>query len=114
MVQTKGIGLGHCVSSAGIKVDLSKIEIISKLLVLKTQKYVRSFLGHGGCYRRFTENFTKIASPLFKLLTIDNEFFWSIPCQISFETLKENLSVAPVLRAPNLSLPFHISTEPQT
>jgi hypothetical protein len=48
---TEGIVLGHCVSSARIKVDLTKIEVISKLPVPKTQKYVRSFLGHVGYYR---------------------------------------------------------------
>jgi hypothetical protein len=111
MLQTEGIVLGHCVSSAGIKVDPTKIEVISNLPVPKTQKDVRSFLGHVGYYRRFIENFTKIASPLFKLLTKDNEFFWNIPCQTAFETLKEKLYVAPVLRGPNWSLPFHISTD---
>jgi hypothetical protein len=60
MLQTEGIVLGHCVSSAGIKVDPTKIEVISNLPVPKTQKYVRSFLGHVGYYRRFIENFTKL------------------------------------------------------
>ena len=31
-------------------------------------------------------------------------------CQHYFETLKEKLSVAPILRGPNWALPFHIST----
>jgi hypothetical protein len=75
MLQTEGIVLGHCVSSAGIKVDPKKIEVISKLPVPKNQKDVRSFLGHAGYYRRFIENFTQITSPLFKLLTKDNDFF---------------------------------------
>jgi hypothetical protein len=59
----------------------------------------------------FIENFTKIASPLFKLLTKDSEFFWNILCQTSFETLKEKISIALVLRGPNWSLPFHISID---
>jgi hypothetical protein len=48
---------------------------------------------------------------LFKLLTKYSEFVWNIPSQNTLETLKEKLSIAPVLRGPNWSLPFHISTD---
>ena len=68
MLLTQGIVLGHHVSSHGIKVELAKIEVIVGLPFPKTQKEVRSFLGHVGYYRNFIENFTKIAAPLFKLL----------------------------------------------
>ena len=74
------------------------------------KKDVRSFLGFTGYYRRFIENFTKLASPLFKLLTKDCKFNWNPDCQLEFETLKEKLSDAPILRGPNWKLPFHIST----
>ena len=75
------------------------------------QKYVRSFLGFTGYYRRFIENFTKIASPLFKLLTKDCEFNWDSECQFAFETLKRRISEAPILKGPNWKLPFHISMD---
>ena len=42
---TKGIVLGHIVSSKGIKVDKSKIELISNLPTPKMVKDIRSFLG---------------------------------------------------------------------
>ena len=61
----EGIVLGHHVSSQGIKVDPVKIEVIFCLRYPKTQKEVRSFLGHAGYYHRFIENFTKIAEPMF-------------------------------------------------
>ena len=73
MLLTEGIVLGHHVSSQGIKVDPAKIEVIVGLPSPKTQKEVRSFLGHAGYYRCFIENFTKIAAPMFKLLTKDSE-----------------------------------------
>ena len=60
--------------------------------------------------RRFIENFSKIALPLFKLLTKYVEFQWTNHCQNAFQLLKEKLSFAPILREPNWSLPFHIST----
>ena len=88
--------------------DPAKIEIISQIKVPRSKKEVISFLGHVGYYRRFIQNFTNLAAPIFKLLTKDAEFCWNEQCQISFEILKTKLSSAPVLRGPNGSLPFHI------
>jgi len=89
MMFTEGIVLGHHISRDGIKVDKYKFEVISKLSIPNFQKDVRSFLGFTGYYRIFIEDFTKIASPLFKLLTKDCEFNWNSDCQLAFETLKE-------------------------
>jgi hypothetical protein len=93
--------LGHHISPIGIRVDPAKIEVILKLPVPATQKDVHSFLGHVGYYRRFIENFTKIASPYFQLLSKFVEFCWTTQCQVAFEALKEKLSVAPVPWGPN-------------
>ena len=111
MMSTEGIILGHHISGDGIKVDASKIEVISKLSVLVCQRDVGSFLGFTGYYRIFKKNFTKIASPLFKLLTKDFEFNWNFDCQKAFETLKEKISQAPIVRGQNWSLHFHISND---
>jgi len=50
MVQTKGNVLGHHVSLEGIQVDPEKIEVISCIPILSSQKEVRSFLGNAGYY----------------------------------------------------------------
>jgi hypothetical protein len=110
MLLTKGVVLGHHVSSERIKVDPAKIEVIIRLPPPKTRKEVRSFLRHAGYYRRFIENFTKIVAPMFGLLIKDVDFVWTEHCQTAFETLKAKLSVAPIIRGPNWNLPFHIST----
>ena len=41
MIFTEGIGLGHHISGDGIKVDKSKVEVISKLTIPNCQKDVR-------------------------------------------------------------------------
>ena len=50
---TNDIVLGHIVSSKGVEVDKSKMELIANLPTPKFVKDVRSFLGHAGFYRRF-------------------------------------------------------------
>lgn len=80
MLFTKGVVLSHIISQDGIEVDPAKIEVISNLSIPQSQKYVRSLLGHANYYKCFIENFTKIAAPLFRLLSKDVEFTWNGQC----------------------------------
>ena len=50
---TEGLVLGHHISVTGIKVEHAKIEVITNLPPPRSQKDVRSFLGHAGYYKRF-------------------------------------------------------------
>jgi hypothetical protein len=59
MMMSEGIVLGHFISSQGIQVDPSKIQVIKNLPTPKTQTEVRSFLGHAGYYRRFIKKIPK-------------------------------------------------------
>lgn len=110
MLFKKGVVLGHIISQAKIEVVPAKIEVISNLPIPRPPKEVRSFLGHVGYCRRFIEKFTKIVTPLFKLLMKDVEFKWDCHCHSTFETIKLNFLATPVLRGPNWSIHFHIST----
>lgn len=111
MMLTKGIVFGHHVSSVGIRVDPTKIEVIVELVTPNSQKDVISFMGHASYYKRFIENFTKVVSPLFKVLAKDVVFYWNEDCQHDFESLNKKLCSTPILRGPNLALPFHISSD---
>jgi hypothetical protein len=102
--------LRHYIFADGIRVDLEKIELILNLPTPHTQTEVRSFLGASGYYHRFMENFARTASPL-HALTSNAEFQWSDKCDVAFAGLKKLISTAPVLRAPNWKIPFHISTD---
>jgi len=98
---TNGIVLGHIVSSIGIEVDKSKIELIANLPKLKSVEDVRSFLGHAGFYRRFIKDFNIISKPLSNLLTKNNIFEWTEYCEEAFVKLKNLLTSAPIIQPPD-------------
>ena len=64
--------------------DLAKIEVILTFPIPTKSKDVRSFLGHARYYRRFIKDFSKIASPLYKLITKEAEFSWISECNEAF------------------------------
>ncbi|PHT24517.1 hypothetical protein CQW23_35765 [Capsicum baccatum] len=61
-----------------------------------------------GFYRRFIKDFSKIASPLCKLLEKDEKFDFNKDCLKAFECLKGKLIEAPIMVAPDWSLPFEV------
>ncbi|KAJ0916254.1 putative nucleotidyltransferase, Ribonuclease H [Helianthus annuus] len=92
--------LGHVVSERGIQVDPAKVEAVMNWQETKTPTEIRSFLGLAGYYRRFIENFSRIAAPLTSLTKKKEKFIWGPKQQESFEILKQKLSNAPVLTLP--------------
>nr|GFB11097.1 reverse transcriptase domain-containing protein [Tanacetum cinerariifolium] len=104
----EGVVLGHKISKKGIEVDKAKIEVISKLPHPTTVKGIRSFLGHAGFYRRFIKDFSKISRPMTHLLEKNSPFIFSNECIQAFRTLKDKLTEAPILIAPNWDQPFEL------
>ncbi|GKF15843.1 reverse transcriptase domain-containing protein, partial [Tanacetum coccineum] len=98
----------HFMVKKGIEVDRAKVEVIAKLSHPTTVKGVRSFLGHAGFYRRFIQDFSKIARPMTHLLEKETPFVFSEECIDSFNTLKRKLTEAPILIAPDWDLPFEL------
>ncbi|GJR10728.1 reverse transcriptase domain-containing protein [Tanacetum coccineum] len=98
----------HKISKSGIEVDRAKVDVIAKLPHPTTVKGVRSFLGHAGFYRRFIQDFSKIARPMTHLLEKETPFVFSKDCIDAFETLKKKLTEAPILVVPDWNLPFEL------
>ncbi|KAJ0916075.1 putative nucleotidyltransferase, Ribonuclease H [Helianthus annuus] len=92
--------LGHIVDEQGIQVDPSKISAIKDWDTPTTPTEVRSFLGLAGYYRRFIENFSKIAVPLTALTQKNQPFEWGSKQEEAFQTLKQKLCDAPILTLP--------------
>ena len=69
--------LGHVISGEGIAVDLIKVNTVTNWESPTTVGEIRSFLGLAGYYRRFIENFSKIAKPMMELLKKNIKFKWT-------------------------------------
>ncbi|GJU60807.1 putative reverse transcriptase domain-containing protein [Tanacetum coccineum] len=93
--------LGHVVNEDGIHVDPSKIEAVKNWEAPRTPLEVRSFLGLAGYYRRFIENFSKLAKPLTVLTQKHKEYVWGEEQERAFLTLKDKLCNAPILALPD-------------
>nr|GEZ65742.1 reverse transcriptase domain-containing protein [Tanacetum cinerariifolium] len=104
----EGIVLGHKISKNGIEVDKAKVDVIAKLPHPTTVKGIHSFLGHAGFYRRFIQDFSKIAWLMTRLLKKDTPFLFSKKCVEAFQTLKRKLTKAPILIAFNWDMPFEL------
>ncbi|KAA0061189.1 ty3-gypsy retrotransposon protein [Cucumis melo var. makuwa] len=93
--------LRHVVSKARVSMDPAKIEAVTSWPRPSTVSEVRSVLGLAGYYRRFVENFSRIATPLTQLTRKGAPFIWSKACEDSFQSLKQKLVTAPVLTVPD-------------
>ncbi|GJT98840.1 putative reverse transcriptase domain-containing protein [Tanacetum coccineum] len=89
--------LGHLINGNGIHVDPSKIEAVKIWEAPRTPFKVRSFLGLAGYYRRFIENFSKIAKPLTILTQKNKPYVWGEEQEEAFQILKGKLCNPPVL-----------------
>ncbi|KAF5755900.1 putative nucleotidyltransferase, Ribonuclease H [Helianthus annuus] len=84
--------LGHVVNGDGIHVDPTKIEAIKNWETPKAPTGIRQFLGLADYYRRFIEDFSKIAQPLTLLTQKDKKFDWGIKQEEAFQILKDNVT----------------------
>ncbi|CAN6562541.1 unnamed protein product [Malus baccata var. baccata] len=58
--------------------------------------------------RRFIKDFSKISTPLCRLLQKDVTFDFNEECEKAFKHLKEMLTSAPIIRPPDWSIPFEL------
>ena len=89
--------LRHVISGEGIAVDPTKVVTVTNWEAPTSVGEILSFLGLAGYYKRFIENFSKIAKPMTELLKKDTKFKWTEECENSFQELKRHLVTAPVL-----------------
>ena len=93
--------LGHVVSASGVSVDPEKVEAVMSWERPKSVFEIHSFLGLAGYYRRFIEDFSRLAAPMTKLTRKEVKFDWDDRCEEAFQELKRRLTTAPILVVPD-------------
>ncbi|XP_057248326.1 uncharacterized protein LOC130590277 [Beta vulgaris subsp. vulgaris] len=99
------------VTKEGIAVDPEKIKAVKEWPAPTNVGEVRSFLGLAGYYRRFVENFSRIALPITNLIKKTTRFQWTEKCEKAFRELKERLTSAPVLALPSGTEGFEVYSD---
>ena len=106
--------LGHVVSEEGVRTDPKKIEAVKNWDRPHNIHTVRRFLGFVNYYRKFIKDYSKIARPLYNLISGDNAkrrtnlIEWSDAAEKAFQTLIEKCTNAPILAYADFSLPFEL------
>ena len=75
--------LGYVVLASGVSVDPKKVEAVMSWERPKSVFEIRSFLGLAGYYRRFLEEFSRLATPMTRL-TRKVKFKWNDLCENAF------------------------------
>ncbi|KAL5016469.1 hypothetical protein ScPMuIL_006058, partial [Solemya velum] len=111
LFKTEVLYLGFIVSNAGVKTDPDKIERIRSWPTPCNITDVRSFLGLCCYYRKFVDNFSDIAVPLYNFTKKNTRFHWDKQCQEVFNTLKVALQESVILQYPRFDQPFILDTD---
>ncbi|KAL2103192.1 hypothetical protein ACEWY4_000060 [Coilia grayii] len=109
--QATVVYLGKVVGGGQVRPVQSKVEAILNYPVPSTRRELRRLLGMVGYYRSFCKNFAAIAAPLTDLLSSKVSFAWTQRSQVAFESVKALITTAPVLAAPDFSLPFSLAVD---
>ena len=92
--------LGHVVSTLDMSLDPEKVEAVMSWERPKSVFEIRSFLGLAGYYRRFIEDFFRLAAPMTRLTRKEVKFEWNDLYEKAFQELKRRLTSAPILIVP--------------
>ena len=88
-------------SASGMAVDPKKVVAVVSWERPKSVFEIPSFLGLAGYYRRFIEDFSRLAAPMTRLTRKEVKFDWDDRCEEAFQKLKRRLTSAPILIVPN-------------
>ena len=75
-------------SASGVSVDPEKVEAVMSWERPKSVFEICRFLGFVGCYRRFNEDFSRLAAPMKGLTRKEVKFEWNDLCERAFQELR--------------------------
>lgn len=92
--------------------EVRQIKVDSLQKILTPLAWLRGcvLLGLANYNRWFVKNFSLFAKPLTILTNKDQPWTWGCEQQQAFETLKQKMDAAPILRLPDFSKSFQLHT----
>jgi len=103
--------LGLVISENKVAMDPVKVAGVHEWPIPENQTDVQAFIGFVNFYRRFIQDFSTIARPLFNLTRSDQAWNWGTKEQEAFERLKMVVTTAPTLVSPQDLEPFCIEAD---
>ena len=103
--------LGHVINSQGISTDPKKVEAVRNWAPPSSVKEIEQFLGTVNYYSKFIKDFSNRSAPLNRLKRKGTTWDFNEECTQAFEDLKAALCTAPVLRHPDMSREFILTTD---
>lgn len=90
--------LGLILTTEGLEMDPEKVKAVKDWTAPTHLKAVQGFIGFCNFYRRFINEFSKLAKPLTALTKKDAPFVWGPEQNAAFEKLKDAMIAAPILK----------------
>ncbi|MBW0463962.1 hypothetical protein O181_003677 [Austropuccinia psidii MF-1] len=106
--QQELLALGHKVSGLSLAIDQKKVAAVIQNSVPNNIKEMQYFLGLSSYYRKHIKHFAHITSSLYKLGSKDIVFEIAKERRDAYESIKHELTNAPVLILPDFELPFKL------
>ena len=103
--------LGHVIDHGQIRLDPTRVQSIVDLPAPTTPRKLKEFLGMAQFCDRFLPHYSEIASPLHQLTEKEVPFNWTPECEKAFNTIKQLLMDAPLVRAPDSRDFFILETD---
>ncbi|KAK3548305.1 hypothetical protein QTP70_009572 [Hemibagrus guttatus] len=104
--------LGYVISRHGVEMDVVKVQAVTEWPAPTSVWELQHFLGFANFYRRFIRNYSSVAGPLTSLLRgKPKKLTWTNLARSAFQQLKNCFTMAPILRHPDLDLPFVVEVD---
>jgi len=99
------------ISENKVFIDPVKVTGVREWPIPENKTDVQAFLGFVNFYRRFIQDFSAKAQPLFDLTRSEQVWTWSRKEQVAFKDLKTAVTTTPVLVSPQESDLFQIEAD---
>jgi len=83
--------LGYIIGREGIKMSQEKVDAVLGWKTPRNLTEVQSFLGFANFYRRFIQDYSKVARPLTELTKMEQgkKWSWNLEAEVAFQELKK-------------------------